>query len=64
MSEYSPPQHVIREWVQHCDCCTECHQEIPCGGVQAGGICDFACDCINENFILCHCDQDTCDCDV
>ena len=28
-----------------CDCCSICHQDIPCGGVMAGGPCDQLCDC-------------------
>jgi hypothetical protein len=39
------PKKIINEWVRNCDCCTYCHQDIPCAGVMAGGICDSACVC-------------------
>ena len=47
--EYSPPQHVIDEWKKSCSCCPECYMDIPCGGVQAGGMCDEMCQCIDED---------------
>lgn len=39
------PQYVINEWKNRCSCCPDCHQEIPCGGVMAGSVCDNFCDC-------------------
>lgn len=43
-----PPAHVVKEWMKHCDCCPSCQQDIPCGGVQAGGLCDDLCECDDE----------------
>ena len=51
--EYDVPRKVMDMWENECDCCHICGQERPCGGVQAGGMCDQMCDCddreINES---------------
>ena len=39
------PTEVMDEWIKHCHCCDECNQDIPCGGVMAGGLCDNLCNC-------------------
>jgi len=38
----------IESLIEHCQCCEYCHQEIPCAGVQAGGMCDNACNCTDD----------------
>ena len=35
----------IDECTKKCSCCPDCFQDIPCGGVQGGGVCDEACCC-------------------
>ena len=53
--ETRTPMHVIKGWADQCQCCTQCHQQSPCGGVMAGGLCDNLCDC-DEDFD--YCDED------
>lgn len=38
----------IKDISKECDCCVTC-SDVPCGGVQAGGVCDNACQCRGEN---------------
>gem|GEM_PF-6196765 len=45
---YEPPQDVIDEWLEHCDCCRICGCA-PCDGVAAGGLCDEQCHCRNDH---------------
>lgn len=40
-------QAWLREIAKHCKCCGECNQNIPCGGVMAGGLCDGMCHCMD-----------------
>jgi len=47
--EPETPQYVINEWLKQCTCCPECGQMRPCNGVMAGGMCDSACDCDDDD---------------
>jgi hypothetical protein len=44
-----PPPEVIEAWVKECHCCRECGVDVPCPGVCAGGLCDGACRCNDED---------------
>ena len=35
----------INSLISDCTCCSECMQDIPCGGLMAGGLCDSLCRC-------------------
>jgi len=42
------PGEVMKEWINQCDCCSEC-SSVPCESVICGGLCDNACECEEDD---------------
>lgn len=39
----------IEQCARDCRCCFDCHQDVPCAGVMAGGFCDRMCRCVETD---------------